>query len=652
MRLCRSSQLVLTKEVPACLNAKCLVFSKLAEVYTRTEQSSHASKMIAQGLDLAIVEESELWARRFRLLSVAANFTFGKLVDAHQQLLKLHEQAVSCGELATEVTCTLMQLQVAALSCPDKISLQKLLGTGDNLLSKLLGASSTATDAGSAAPENMLQSASAVSMPAAVAELKFMLTIAHAVYSMRFDLPNAEPHFGSKPEARIKAALKGLLAAPATDKMTSGVPTHPVTTGLWLPKQLRCALLFLFGARTRRTRDTARALLDVKRGEATVDSWLSISNTYEDQGDAQPKACTGCRTAVANAALQIKSALAEVAYHLLTTQCDFAQASQKLFCIKQLAATFPDTFPQAEHGARIAFLTAEYAFSVGDLDAASAWCERALAALPASAASAASTSAAAAASAAASAVVLEGATPTDPPVLVLRNACLLLQGRGNVLLDPLSLNACNGLLSALLTPAGFLTGAGAIALATGDKNGAVAALGQIAQPNVKQPELGVQHAAAAKLGKALLMQQTDQYQPAKTCGMEAFTLCQGGNLQLTANCLCLLGEVYSALGAAEAAQMLQIAAQTASQLQDTVTHKLALARMLTLIVKMHGKHSTQALEAQGALDTKVGEIEQAIAAAKVTWQHWGVVTLDPPTAAATGGSGDYGAAATPSHGSG
>ena len=57
--------------------------------------------------------------------------------------------------------------------------------------------------------------------------------------------------------------------------------------------------------------------------------------------------------------------------------------------------------------------------------------------------------------------------------------------------------------------------------------------------------------------------------------MQAFQLCQQGNMQLTANALCLLGEIYMALGTDESIQMFQISIGTAEKLSDHVTQSVS-----------------------------------------------------------------------------
>lgn len=46
--------MVLMKDVPSCLDIKCSVFSKLAELYARTDQWSYAKKMVTHGIELAV----------------------------------------------------------------------------------------------------------------------------------------------------------------------------------------------------------------------------------------------------------------------------------------------------------------------------------------------------------------------------------------------------------------------------------------------------------------------------------------------------------------------------------------------------------------------------------------------------------------------
>ena len=63
-------QMVLMKDVPASVDAKCLVLSKLAELYARTGQHSYAKKMAAEGRRLSLDEDSPVWQERFQLLEV------------------------------------------------------------------------------------------------------------------------------------------------------------------------------------------------------------------------------------------------------------------------------------------------------------------------------------------------------------------------------------------------------------------------------------------------------------------------------------------------------------------------------------------------------------------------------------------------------
>ena len=69
------------KDVPAALDAKCLVLSKLAELYARTDQYSYAKKMAAEGRRLSLDEGNVAWQERFQLLEVYINCAFDRVAE-------------------------------------------------------------------------------------------------------------------------------------------------------------------------------------------------------------------------------------------------------------------------------------------------------------------------------------------------------------------------------------------------------------------------------------------------------------------------------------------------------------------------------------------------------------------------------------------
>ena len=73
--------MVLMKDVPAALDAKCLVLSKLAELYARTDQYSYAKKMAAEGRRLSLDEGNVAWQERFQLLEVYINCAFDRVAE-------------------------------------------------------------------------------------------------------------------------------------------------------------------------------------------------------------------------------------------------------------------------------------------------------------------------------------------------------------------------------------------------------------------------------------------------------------------------------------------------------------------------------------------------------------------------------------------
>jgi hypothetical protein len=73
--------MVLMKDVSAALDTKCLVLSKLAELYARTDQYSYAKRMAAEGRRLSLDEDSVAWQERFQLLEVYINCAFDRAAE-------------------------------------------------------------------------------------------------------------------------------------------------------------------------------------------------------------------------------------------------------------------------------------------------------------------------------------------------------------------------------------------------------------------------------------------------------------------------------------------------------------------------------------------------------------------------------------------
>ena len=250
----------------------------------------------------------------------------------------------------------------------------------------------------------------------------------------------------------------------------------------------------------------------------------------------------------------MKLGLAEIGFHALLTNCDFVGAAEQLYTVKQLVFTFRATFHRETYAGRLAFFTAEYAYSVGEMRRAAELCDEAL------------------------------PLCRDDQI---RNQCKLLKA---VALLELADNAgCLTILDAIEQPAD-------------DKN------------------VAVQAVAAAKFAKALRNHLQGQYQPAKTLGMQTFQCSKASNMKQTAHALCLLGEVYLALGASETRQMLEIAMQSAAKLGDTMTNCIALVHLVKLSNKLND--SKTAKQATVSLTQKMRAIDEAIAKAKVSWQHW------------------------------
>eukprot|EP01046_Picozoa_sp_COSAG06_P035031 COSAG06_NODE_3720_length_4977_cov_3.200082_4_plen_445_part_00 len=158
-----------------------------------------------------------------------------------------------------------------------------------------------------------------------------------------------------------------------------------------------------------------------------------------------------------------------------------------------------------------------------------------------------------------------------------------------------------------------------VLLEEGDGASCLAILETIEQP-ADDKAVAVQAVAAAKFAKALRNHLQGQYQPAKTLGMQTFQCSKSSNMKQTAHALCLLGEVYLALGAGETQQMLQIAIQTAAKLEDTTTHCIALVHLVKLSNKSN--KTKQAQQATESIVAKMKTVDEAIAKAKVAWQHW------------------------------
>ena len=76
------AQMVLMKDVSAALDAKCLVLSKLAELYARTNQYNYAKKMAAEGRRLSLDEDSVAWQERFQLLEIYINCAFDRAAES------------------------------------------------------------------------------------------------------------------------------------------------------------------------------------------------------------------------------------------------------------------------------------------------------------------------------------------------------------------------------------------------------------------------------------------------------------------------------------------------------------------------------------------------------------------------------------------
>ena len=437
-----------------------------------------------------------------------------------------------------QLMCQLVTLQLTVTKPSwDAGGAKKMLTDGEALLAKLRDSDDADSDA--------------------TEELSFMLEIMHVLHSTHNE---DQTSFGQTAEARL-AKAQGMVGTPSQG---DSEPRGGGGDGLWLPKGLRGALLHLVAAGVRRSNDTSQALQDVRLGEEIVDGWLARAGIFESRDDQPALSCAGCRTLVAHSALRMKSALAELGFHVLLTQCNFVDAAAKLYAVKQLAVTFPDTFPREQSTGRLAFFTAEYAYSVGELKRADEWCDKAL----------------------------PRCRNTE-----LHNQCTILKALTSLEQD--------------------------------DLPGCLAVLEGVEQPQ-DEKAAAVQAVAAAKFARALRNHLQGQYQPAKTLGMQTFQCSKASNMQQTAHALCLLGEVYLALGAGETKQMLNIAIQTAVKLKDTLTHCIALVHLAKLAQKK-ADGASEAKEATDSLASKMQTINDSIAKAKVTWQYWCVPPPPPPT---------------------
>lgn len=446
-------------------------------------------------------------------------------------LTELQAQAAARGSLQTQLTCQLLQLQLTVTAPSwDPVAAQKMLVDGDALAAQLDGTG--ITGAGSAAEE-----------------LRFMLEILHVICSTHTE---SQKSGGVTVDARLNKIFEGLSQSETSETATES--SVSASGGMWLPKTLRHALLNLVAAGLRQSNDTPRALQHVHTGAKIVDEWLKTSHTFEPQGDQPPRACIGCQTFVGHTALRMKLGLAEIGFHALLTKCDFVGAAEQLYTVKQLVFTFRGTFHGETYAGRLAFFTAEYAYSVGEIRRAAELCDEAL------------------------------PLCRDDQI---RNQCKLLKAVALLELD--------------------------------DSAGCLAILDTIEQPD-DDKNVAVQAVAAAKFAKALQNHLKGQYQPAKTLGMQTFQCSKASNMKQTAHALCLLGEVYLALGASETRQMLEIAMQSAAKLGDTMTNCIALVHLVKLSNKLND--SKTAKQATVSLAKKMEVIDEAVAKAKVSWQHW------------------------------
>eukprot|EP01043_Picozoa_sp_COSAG02_P031778 COSAG02_NODE_2090_length_9866_cov_9.396642_3_plen_419_part_00 len=412
----------------------------------------------------------------------------------------------------------------------DPVATEKVLVDGDALLAQLSGTGVARADS-------------------PVEELRFMLEIMHVMYSTHTENRKSG---GVTVEARLTRTFEWLSKLETAETATGS--SVSASDGIWLPKTLRAALLHLVAAGLHQSNDTSRTLQHVHAGAKIVDEWLKNSHIFEPQGDQPPRACIGCQTFVGHSALRMKLGLAEIGFHALLTKCDFVGAAEQLYTVKQLVFTFRGTFHRETHAGRLAFFTAEYAYSVGEFKRAAEFCDEAL------------------------------PQCRDDQ---MRNQCKLLKAVALLELD--------------------------------DNAGCLAILDAIEQPD-DDKTVAVQAVAAAKFAKALKNHLKGQYQPAKTLGMQTFQCSKASNMKQTAHALCLLGEVYLALGASETRQMLEIAMQSAAKLGDTMTNCIALVHLVNLSNKLNDLKTAK--QATVSLTQKMRVIDEAIAKAKVSWQHW------------------------------
>lgn len=446
-------------------------------------------------------------------------------------LTDLKVQAAARGNLQTQLTCQLLQLQLAVTALSwDPVASRQMLTDGDALVAQL-------------------EAAGVAEVDSSADELRFMLEIMHVLYSTHTE---NQMSGGVTAEARLDKTFTWLSKLDTPE--TAAERSVSARGGMWLPKTLRSGLLNLVAAGLRQSNDTSRALQNVHAGAKIVDEWLKTSHIFEPQGDQPPRACIGCQTFVGHSALRMKLALAEIGFHALLTKCDFVGAAEQLYTVKQLVFTFRGTFHRETYAGRLTVFTAEYAYSVGEIRRAAELCDEALP------------------------LCRDGQ---------IRNQCKLLKALALLELD--------------------------------DSPGCLAVLEAIEQPE-DDKNVAVQAVAAAKFAKALRNHLQGQYQPAKTLGMQTFQCSKSTNMKQTAHALCLLGEVYLALGAPETRQMLEIAMQTAAKLDDAMTNCIALVHLVKLSNKLNDSKTAE--QATVSLAKKMKVIDEAIAKAKVSWQHW------------------------------
>ena len=537
--------MLLMKDVPAALDAKFLVLSKLAELYARTGQDKHAKKMVAEGRRLSVDEERTAWLERFQLLDVNISCAFGRTAEGCALLVEVQAQAAAQGRPQVQLTCLVVQLQLAVTQLAwDAGEAKQMLVDGDALVAQL-------------------RAAGAGGDTEALDELCFMLEVMHVLYSTHTE---DQASCGVSAESRLTKALAALADA----KPPAAAEAAGQSYQLWLPRSLRGALLRLVAAGIHQSNDTSRALENVHAGTQTVDEWLEAAAILMPQGEQPARTCIGSQTLVGHTALRMKAGLAEIGFHALLTRCDFVGAADQLYKAKQLVISFGSTFRHEDVAGRHTYFTAEYAYCVGELQRAGELCDEALPLCQDS---------------------------------QIRNQCHVLKA--------------------------------VVLLEQDDLAGCLAALDTVAHPE-DEKTVTIQASAAAQFAKALRNHLQGQYQPAKTLGMQTFTCSKSSNMQQTAQALCLLGEVYLALGAKETDQMLAIAIQTAGKTGDTLTNCIALTHLVKLANKSNdASKQEQADRSTVNLNKKMKDIDEAIAKAKVTWQHWGIMAESVVEPAAT-----------------